>query len=307
VVELLNSDRFVDKAPAQIFAMLLDEGQYKCSVRSMYRILESNGQARERRDQLTHPVYSKPELLATGPNQVWSWDITKLLGPRKWSYYYLYVILDVFSRFVVGWLLAHRESASLAKRLIAETIEKQGIRPGDLTLHADRGTSMRSIAVAQLLADLGVTKTHRRPHTSNDNPYSEAQFKTLKFRPDFPERFESYDDARSFCRDFFSWYNDEHRHCGIALMTPRTVHYGEADRLTARRQEILDSAHARNPQRFPNGRPMAKSVPNAVWINPPRMVSAPDLSANERSTNESRSLEKSGSITRAVPSSASSR
>ena len=240
VLEELNSERFVDKAPAEVVATLLDEGRYLCSIRTMYRLLEAHGQVRERRNQLRHPNYAKPELLATGPNQVWSWDITKLRGPQKWTYYYLYVILDIFSRYVVGWMIAEKESAALANKLIAETIGKEELtaeQREQLTLHADRGTSMKSKLVAQLLADLGVTKTHSRPHTSNDNPFSESQFKTLKYRPEFPGRFGSQEDARSFCRSFFPWYNTEHRHHGIALLTPLQVHSPTFLRLEAGQQE----------------------------------------------------------------------
>jgi len=205
VIDILHTDRFVDKAPYEVYATLLDEGQYHCSIRTMYRILDENKEVKERRNQLSHPVYQKPELLATAPNQVWSWDITKLLGPVKWTYFYLYVIMDIFSRYVVGWMIAPAESAILAERLIGETYAKQNIGRGQLTIHADRGSSMKSKPVALLLSDLGITKTHSRPHTSDDNPYSEAQFKTLKYRPDFPERFGSIEDARSFCQDFFPW------------------------------------------------------------------------------------------------------
>jgi len=280
VRELLNSEEFVDHAPAQVYASLLDRGVYLCSVRTMYRVLEEHGEVRERRDQLRHPEYTKPELLATGPNQVWSWDITKLLGPAKWTYYYLYVILDIFSRYVVGWLLAERESAALAKRLIEETIEKQGVAEEELTLHSDRGPSMRSGTVAQLLAGLGVTKSHSRPHTSNDNPFSESQFKTLKYRPEFPKRFGSLQDARAFCRGFFPWYNDEHHHSGIGLMTPYAVHYGEASVIFERRQETLQDAYRRNPERFVSKPPSPPRLPGAVWINPPSSADNPLLCAS---------------------------
>ena len=199
ILAVLHEDRFVDRAPAEIYATLLDEGVYLCSIRSMYRVLAASHEVRERRDQLTHPVYAKPELLATAPNQVWSWDITKLKGPAKWSYFQLYVIIDIFSRCVVGWMLADRESSFLASKLIRETCQRHGIKPGNLTLHADRGPSMTAKATGHLLADLGITKTHSRPYTSNDNPYSESQFKTMKYRPEFPERFGSIQDARSFC------------------------------------------------------------------------------------------------------------
>ena len=269
VRDVLHSERFVDKAPAQVVATLLDEDVYHCSTRTMYRVLDSNCEVRERRDQLRHPIYQKPELLATAPNQVWSWDITKLLGPAKWTYFYLYVILDIFSRYVVGWMLADAESTRLAKRLIDEAYAKQRIVPGQLTIHADRGSSMKSHGVAVLLASLGVTKTHSRPHVSNDNPYSEAQFKTLKYCPAFPERFGSYQDGLGFCHAFFRYYNHEHRHSGIGLMTPYAVHHGLAPQITAARQNTLLSAYARHPERFVRKVPQPPIVPVAAWINPP--------------------------------------
>jgi putative transposase len=269
VMDTLHSERFRDQAPSQVYATLLDECTYLCSIRTMYRILEEAGEVRERRDQLRHPNYSKPELLATGPNEVWSWDITKLLGPVKWSYFYLYVILDIFSRYVVGWMVAHRESAELAERLIEESCRKQGIRPGQLTLHADRGSSMTSKPVACLLSDLGITKTHSRPHVSDDNPFSESQFKTLKYRPEFPQRFGSIEDARSFCQAFFPWYNGEHRHSGIGLLTPEVLHYGHADAVIQCRQAVLSGAYERHPERFVRRHPRPPEKPKAVWINPP--------------------------------------
>jgi putative transposase len=270
VLDTLHSERFQDRAPLEVYATLLDEGRYLCSARTMYRILDDNAEVKERRDQLSHPVYTKPELLATAPNQVWSWDITKLLGPVKWSYFYLYVILDIFSRYVVGWMVANRESAALAKELIAATCAKQNIQPGQLTIHADRGSSMKSKPVAFLMADLGVTKTHSRPYTSDDNPFSEAQFKTFKYRPDFPERFGSIEDARLFCREFFPWYNDEHKHTGICLLPPSAVHYGKAETLIASRQIVLDRAYELNPERFVRKPPTHEPMPEAVWINPPK-------------------------------------
>jgi putative transposase len=276
LLDHLHSERFRDQAPPQVFATLLDEGIYLCSVRTMYRVLEQASEVRERRDQLRHPVYQKPQLLATGPNQVWSWDITKLLGPAKWTYFYLYVILDIFSRYVVGWMVAERESAELAKRLIGETCRKQDITDGQLTLHADRGTSMTSKPVALLLADLGVTKTHSRPHVSDDNPFSESQFKTLKYRPEFPERFGSIQDARTFCQTFFGWYNARHHHSGIGLLTPEVLHYGRADQVVRQRQRILAQAYQRNPERFVRAQPKPPDLPTAVWINPPPPRSAPD-------------------------------
>ena len=279
VVEILHQERFMDKAPATVYATLLDEGTYLCSTRTMYRILGKEGEVRERRDQLRHPHYSAPQLLATGPNQVWSWDITKLLGPVKWSYFYLFVILDLFSRYVVGWMIAHRESAVLAERLIRETCEKQNIEPGQLTIHADRGSSMTSKPVALLMADLGITKTHSRPHVSDDNPYSESQFKTLKYHPTFPERFGSIEDARAFCQQFFPWYNTEHRHSGIGLLTPATVHHGKDAIVTHQRQLVLTAAFSNYPERFVRGAPRPPRVPDAVWINKPKPATSTEILA----------------------------
>ncbi len=269
VLEVLHCQKYVDKAPRQIYASLLDEGDYLCSVRTMYRILASEGELKERRNQLRHPVYKKPELLATGPNQVWSWDITKLKGPVKWTYYYLYVILDIFSRYVVGWMVAGRESGVLAKRLIEDSCSKQDIIKGQLTIHADRGSSMKSKTVAHLLADLGVTKTHSRPHVSNDNPFSESHFKTMKYRPDFPKRFGCIQDARSFCRGFFPWYNTEHYHSGLGLLTPEMVHYGKADQIVQNRKNTLLKAYQAHPERFVRKLPEPLAILEAVWINPP--------------------------------------
>jgi len=235
VLDLLHSARFVDKSPAKVWATLLDEGRYLCSERTMYRILADHQEVKERRNQLRHPQYKKPELLAKGPNEVWTWDITKLRGPVKWTYFYLYVILDIFSRYVVGWMMAHREAAALANKLIRETCRKQGISPGQLTLHGDWGSPMIAKSTAQLLITLGISKSHSRPHVSNDNPYSESQFKTLKYCPDFPDRFGSMQDTLAFCRDFFPWYNTEHRHSGIGMLPPEMVHYGlggGSDRIT---------------------------------------------------------------------------
>jgi putative transposase len=270
VLDTLHSERFVDKAPQEIYATLLDEKKYLCSTSSMYRILRENEEVRERRNQLRHPIYQKPELLATRPNQVWSWDITKLLGPRKWTYFYLYVILDIFSRYAVGWMVARCESATLALRLIKETCDKQLIEPGQLTIHADRGSSMKSRPVALLLSDLGITKTHSRPYTSDDNPFSESQFKTLKYRPDFPQRFGCIEDARQFCQSFFRWYNEDHRHTGINLLTPETVHHGLSAQILEARGNVLNAAYEANPERFVNGVPSIKQLPGAVWINPPK-------------------------------------
>jgi putative transposase len=269
IIELLNEPRFADLAPAEVYATLLEEGRYLCSIRTMHRILAENTVVRERRNQLRHPTYTKPELLATAPNELWSWDITKLRGPAKWTYYHLYVILDVFSRYVVGWMVAHREQTALAKKLIAQSCERQRIERDQLTLHADRGTSMTSKGVAFLLADLGVTKTHSRPYVSDDNPYSESNFKTLKYRPDFPGRFGCIEDARSFCGDFFAWYNEQHHHAGIALLTPADVHYNLVEQRVAERQQVLDRAWNNHPERFVGGRPAAKRPPQEVWINKP--------------------------------------
>jgi len=281
VLDTLNSERFVDMPAPEVWATLLDEGTYLCSIRTMYRILEANNESRERRRQARHADYAKPELLATRPNELWSWDITKLKGPAKWTYYYLYVILDVFSRYVVGWMVAPRESAELAKKLISETIRKQEADPNKLTIHADRGSSMKSRCVAMLLSDLGVTKTHSRPHTSNDNPFSESQFKTMKYRPEFPARFGCPQDARGFCGGFFDWYNREHHHSGIALLTPEMVHYGLAHEVSQARQETLRQAYRQHPERFVRKPPEPPRLPEAVWINPPEARSkTPELLNN---------------------------
>jgi len=269
VLDVLHQPRFVDKAPHQVFATLLDEGRFLCSIRTMYRILHHHDEVRERRNIARRPNYQRPELLATGPNQVWSWDITKLKTYQKWTLFYLYVIMDVFSRYVVGWMVAYRESATLAEKLISETCLKQNIVPGQLTIHADRGSSMKSKTVAEMLADLGVLKTHSRPYVSNDNPFSEAQFKTMKYAPNFPDKFGTIVEARSFGNTFFPWYNKEHRHTGIALLTPETVHYGKADEVVRMRNEVLQKAFLKHPERFKNGKPRAKACPEAVWINPP--------------------------------------
>ena len=268
VLEVLHSERFVDAAPATVYATLLDEGVYLCSEATMYRLLRERGETGDRRRLATHPAKVKPELVASSPNTVWSWDITKLHGPAKWTYY-LYVILDIFSRYPVGWMVASRESAVLAERLIAESIRKQQVDRGRLTLHADRGSSMASKPVAFLLADLGVTKSHSRPHCSNDNPFSEAQFKTLKYRPDVPDRFGSIEDARVFCDRFFRWYAHEHRHSGIGLHTPADVHYGRAHVVREARARILDAAFLAHPERFVRKAPKPPKLPGTVWINKP--------------------------------------
>lgn len=289
VLDALHEPRFADLAPAQVYATLLDEGRYLCSERTFYRVLAENAEVRERRDQLRHPHFAAPELLATRPNELWSWDITKLLGPSKWTYYYLYVLLDVFSRYVVGWLLAQRESATLAEKLIAESCKRQEIPPGQLTVHADRGAPMIAKSMAFLLADLGITKTHSRPHVSNDNPFSESQFKTLKYRPAFPDRFGSPEHARSCCGDLLHWYNTEHHHVGLGLFTPHDVHYGLAAAKREQRARVLADAFAKHPERFPNGMPVPRALPSAVWINPPAkpFVAA---AAENTMTQESRPL-----------------
>jgi putative transposase len=274
VLNTLNSKEYMDDSVPEVHADLLDKGTYLCSQRTMYRVLEANQAVRERRDQRRHPEYTKPELLATEPNQVWSWDITKLKGPAKWTYYYLYVIMDIYSRCVVGWMVATRESASLAEKLIMETCEKQSIIRDQLTVHADRGTSMRSKLVAQLMADLGITKTHSRPHTSNDNPYSEAQFKTLKYHHTFPKLFGCLEDAKIYLRTFFDWYNRKHRHSGIGYVTPESLHTGRAHDIRQKRCEVLESAYAKHPERFVKGVPTPPQIPTAACINKPKEKAA---------------------------------
>jgi putative transposase len=266
---VLHDERFCDLAPASVYATLLDEGSYLCSTSTMYRLLRAQGETGDRRRHATHPARVKPELLASGPNQCWSWDITKLAGPAKWTWYYLYVILDIYSRYVVGWMVAAGEAALLAERLLADTIAAQGVKPAQLTIHADRGTSMTAKPVAMLLADLGVTRSHARPHVPDDNPYSESQCKTLKHHPTFPERFGCIQDARSFCRRFFGWYNHQHRHSGIALLTPADVHLGRAEQITLARGAVLDAAFAAHPERFAGKPPQPPRLPEAVWINKP--------------------------------------
>jgi len=285
VLDVLHSEPFADQAPAEVYAALLDQGQYLCSIRTMYRILDDQQEVRERRDQLRHPTYPKPQLVATAPNQVWSWDITKLLGPAKWTYFYLYVILDIFSRYVVGWMLAHRESEHLAERLIRETVVKQGITRDQLTIHSDRGPSMRSQTVAQLLATLGITKSHSRPHVSADNPFSESQVKTLRYRPEFPDRFLRMEHGLDFCGKFFHWQNHEHHHWGLGLLTPAVVHYGQADKVLAARQAILTTAHAAHPERFVRQPPRPLALPSEVWINPPADGPEPRMLQLPRDTN----------------------
>jgi len=274
VLDILTSNRFMDESVPEVYATLLDENTYLCSQRTIYRVLERNQAVRERRDQCCHPEYKKPELLATDPNQVWSWDITKLRGLQKWSYYYLYVIMDIYSRYVVGWMVAHRESATLAERLIQDTCLKQNIDHNQLTVHADRGTSMRSKLVAQLLADMGITKSHSRPHTSNDNPYSEAQFKTLKYHHTFPKSFGCIEDAQTFLRGFFDWYNCQHKHSGIGYVTPESLHTGEAHEIREKRCRTLKQAYQKHPERFVKGLPQPPAIPEAAWINKPQEKAA---------------------------------
>jgi putative transposase len=272
----LHSERFADAAPAQVHATLLEEGSYLCSPRTMYRILAQSAEVRERRDQLQHPRYAKPELVATAPKQVWSWDITKLKGPVKLVYFYLYVIVDIFSRYVVGWMIAEAENAGLAERLIEQSCLKQGIAPDQLTLHADRGSPMISKTVAQLLAELGIDKTHGRPRISNDNPFSEALFKTAKYRPAMPERFAAVSHAREVFRGIFDWYNNQHHHSGIAYLTPGVVHHSRADEILGRRHRARIAAYLAHPDRFVNGPPQRESLPKEVWINPPEKTTRQD-------------------------------
>jgi putative transposase len=269
VLDVLHAERFWDQAPTSVYATLLDEGVYLASIATMYRLLRAHGETGDRRRHATHPPRVKPELVATKPNQCWSWDITKLHGPAKWTYYYLYVLLDIYSRYVVGWMVAAGEAAALAERLLADTIAAQGVTCDQLAIHADRGTSMTSKPVAMLLADLGVTKSHSRPHVPDDNPYSEAQFKTLKHHPTFPDRFGSVHDARAFCQGFFRWYNDQHHHSGIALLTPADVHHGRGEAVTSARAQVLDGAYAAHPERFVRNPPQPPRLPEQVWINKP--------------------------------------
>jgi len=274
--DVLHEDRFQDLPPAEIVATLLGEGRYLGSERTMYRVLAASAEVKERRNQLVHPVYAKPELVATKPNQVWSWDITKLLTFEKFVYLYLYVVMDIFSRYVVGWMLANRENAALATRLIEETMAKEDVQPGEITLHADRGSPMRSKLLAQLLAKLDAGRSFSRPHTSNDNPFSESAFKTLKYHPSFPRRFHGDIDGRAFCTPYFDWYNNEHHHSGISLLTPADVHFGKAEVALKRRHDVKLAAYHAHPERFVNGPPRLEQIPSAVYINPPpRLVSSP--------------------------------
>ena len=272
IISLMLSIEYMDKTPYEIFYGELDRGNYYCSIRTMYRLLAERELLVERRRGHRRVNYSKPELLATGPNQVWSWDITKLKGPQKWMFYYLYVILDIYSRYVVGWLIAHRESAQLAKELIEVTCDRQDIEADQLTIHSDRGTAMTSLSVAQLLDNLNVTKSLSRPSVSNDNPFSESHFKTLKYRPEFPERFGSIQDAHEICGRFFDWYNNEHYHSGLNYLTPHSVHYGDSEQCIRKRKQALSEAYMRFPQRFRKGIPKISGLPNEVWINKPEKI-----------------------------------
>lgn len=278
VLAILNEKRFQDLPPAQVVATLSDEGQYVSSERTMYRILADNRQVKERRDVLRHPVYKCPELLATRPNQVWSWDITKLRAWAKWEYFYLYVILDIFSRFVVGWMLADRENGILATRLFEETFAKHGILPGQLVIHSDRGSPMIARPMTELLSKLDLTQSFSRPHVSDDNPYSESHFKTLKYRPTFPDRFGSFQEGQTFCRDFFPWYNNQHHHSGIQYLTPANVHYDQAESILEARHATLMRAFECHPERFVKGPPKRQKLPPAVWINPPK-IATPEANA----------------------------
>jgi putative transposase len=265
----------MDHAPRQVYAILLDEGTYLCHWRTMYRILAAHAEVRERRKQRRHPMYRKPELLAEQPNQVWSWDITKLRGPAKWTHFALYTVIDIFSRYVVGWMIAERESAELAQQLITTAVANQQVEPEQLTLHADNGKPMKAQSLALLLSDLGINKSHSRPYVSDDNPFSEAQFKTLKYHPNYPDRFGCIQDARGWARPFFEWYNHQHYHTGLNLLTPATVHYGQAEVIRQQRQAVLAAAYAQRPHRFVRGEPIVKGAPDAVWINPPSVPNLP--------------------------------
>ena len=272
VLDILHSERFIDKTPYEVYYELIDQGEYYCSIRTMYRVLNEQGESQDRRLQRNHRDAVKPELLATRQNEVWSWDITKLLGPQKWVYYHLYVIMDIFSRYVVGWLIADRECQKLARLLIHKTALKHGIQPNDLTLHADNGPAMKALTVAQLLDHLGITKTHNRPYTSNDNPFSESQFKTMKYRSEFPVRFQSLTSAEAFCQPYFNWYNNEHYHSGIAWLTPESVHFGRCEVILQKRHETMQQVFLEDPRRFNNQSPKLYQLPCEVYINPPQTV-----------------------------------
>jgi putative transposase len=287
VLSVLNSDKYVDKAPAAVVACLLDEGKYLCSVGTMYRILRKNKASKERRDQRRHPDYVKPELIATGPNQVWTWDITKIRTGIKFKYHHLYVIIDMYSRYVVGWVIHDYEDSGLAVQLIEQTCEKQGIVPGQLTIHADRGAAMKSQSVAQLMADLDINKSHSRPYVSDDNPFSEAQFKTLKYHSSYPKIIATLDEAKLYMRGWFNWYNNEHRHSGIAMLKPVDVHTGKAEKVLGKRQKILDKAYLSHPERFPRGKPKVASLAKAVYINKPKEEKLPNKENGGKGSDES--------------------
>lgn len=295
---VLESERFQDAAPREVYATLLDEGTYLCSWRTMYRILTAHDEVRERRNQCRHPMYEKPVLCARGPNQGWSWDITKLKGPQPWTCYYAYVVLDIFSRAIVGWMVMEQETAELAEELLAACCWQEGIGRDQLTIHADRGSSMMSKTVAQLLSDLGVVKSHSRPHVSNDNPYSEAQFKTLKYQGSYPARFGSLDAARRWMRSFVAWYNHAHHHTGLALMTPAQVHGGAVAQIHTARQTVLDAAYVSHPDRFVRGLPSAGRPPSEVWINQPTgilpLIEAPGAAGSGTAAADQVELERCG-------------
>ena len=272
VLDEAHSERFADRSPEYIVHTLLEEGKYHCSVRTLYRLLARHGETKPRRRQRTHPPYVRPELMATAPNQTWTWDITLLRGPHRGVYYRLYVVLDLFSRYTVGWLLARTENGKLAARLLRDAYNKEGVEPSDLTVHADRGTAAASKKVADMLDTLGVSRSFSRPRVSDDNPHSESQFKHLKYSPNFPDRFASFADALAFCREFFAWYNGEHRHCGLAFFTPSAVHHGKVEQLAATRDDTLARAYALHPERFVHGPPVTHLPPAVVYINPPEDV-----------------------------------
>ncbi len=306
IISILNSERFKDMPPPQIYSILLDEGTYLCSIPTMYRILHSRGEVKERRKQQTHVPAQRPELLATGPNQVWSWDITKLKGPRKWTYFHLYVVIDVFSRYVVRWCICQRSTSKVAEALLHDAIVSQNIKPDKLTIHSDNGGEMTSITVAELLSDLGVAKSHSRPHTSNDNPFSESHFKTMKYRPEIPARFESEGHARAVFRLLFQWYNFQHRHSGIAMHTPANVHLGKVAKVTEVRTKVLAEAHNAHPQRFVNKYPEPPLLQNEVWINQPQdrtaVINAPNAQSKRRPDNlENITVGSRGALKRPAP------
>jgi putative transposase len=268
-LHVAHSERFCDNSVRKIYATLLDEGTYICSISTMYRILRQAGESRERRSIATHPTMVKPELAASAPGEVWSWDITKLHGPQKWTYFYLYVVLDIYSRYVVTWRLELRESAQIAKEMFPEAISRTGVDPKRLVIHADGGSAMTAKTVLQLFTDLGVIKSRSRPHVSNDNPFSEAQFKTLRYNPNFPTYFANIEQARAYIRDFLGWYNNDHHHIGLALLTPADVQNGNSSQRLAQRNIVLSQAYEKNPERFVNGQPVAAVLEPTVFINRP--------------------------------------